>query len=116
MASQQAHARTWRITRKVVGMIQLLSHVLALRPQAATTGRAGVGRGLIHSLVAWQVLVQRPAHLLLARSFIGSRHRTLPRPRRRAGLPVIAPAARSGGPVFPTCGQTACGAIWRSAA
>lgn len=47
--------------------LQLLGHVLAKRPQAATTGRAGIGRRRIDFLVARQMIGQRPAHRLLAR-------------------------------------------------
>jgi hypothetical protein len=78
MASQQAHAslgRTWRITREAGWHeFQLLGHVLAQRPQAATTGQAGVDHRRIHFFVTWQMLRQRPAYRLLAWRLIDSRH------------------------------------------
>ena len=54
--------------------LQLFRHVLAQRPQAATTGRTGIGRRRIDVLVARQMIGQRPAHRLLARGLVGRRH------------------------------------------
>jgi hypothetical protein len=61
--------------------LQLLGHVLAERPQAATAGRASIGRRRIDPLVSWQMIGQWTAHRLLARRLVGGRHLA-----RRLGL------------------------------
>jgi hypothetical protein len=50
---------------------QLLGHVFAQRPQAATAGQSLPGRRRIDLLVSWQMIGQRTAHRLLAQGLVG---------------------------------------------